>query len=145
MFQIKVSLRSDYMAVELLIELIASLIMKRMCVISCHYELSSVCALCRGADRVERGSNNCDDSQTLAIQQPRCREDEGDVRKHVDHGQPVDGHLLSWRVSGQRFVVVAMDDVEDDVQVDPLVSVAGGKSGEQKHHDPAPLKHAYCD
>ena len=117
--------------------------------LTCHEESETTGVdgetLCRCADRVEGCSYYCDDAQTLAIQQPRCREDERDVGKHVDHGQPVDCHLLLVRVSGQRLVVVSMDDVEDDVQVDPLVSVAGGKSGKEKHHDPASLKHAHGD
>ena len=51
-------------------------------------------------------------------------------------------YLLLVRRPGQTFVVVAVDDVADDVQVDPLVGVDGRAAGEQPDHEPALTVHA---
>ena len=51
-------------------------------------------------------------------------------------------YLLLVRRPGQTLVVVAVDDVADDVQVDPLVGVDGRAAGEQPDHEPALAVHA---
>lgn len=80
---------------------------------------------------VERVGHQRRDAQPLVIQEPRGREDEGNVRDHVNHGQPVDGH--------RGHAVVVDDDVADDGELVPLEGVAHGVGEEEENNDPALL------
>lgn len=83
---------------------------------------------------VERVGHQRSAPQSILLQQPGNREYEGDVREHVDHGQPVCSEAV--------HIVELHDDVADDSVLDPLVSVAQGISAEQEHNHPAPLVEA---
>ena len=56
-----------------------------------------------GAEGVEEGSEDGDDPQTAAVEEPGGRQDERDVGQHVDHRQPVDGELVDPREVRQGY------------------------------------------
>ena len=99
-------------------------------------------ALDPGARRVQEGGQHAHHAQPLPVEQPGGGQDERDVDEHVDHGEPVDGQLLAVVVARQRLVVVAMDHVEDYVQMNPLICVTRRKASEQEHHNPSPFEHS---
>lgn len=85
-------------------------------------------------DAVERRAHQRDHPEPLSVQQPGHREDQRDVRQHVDHGHPV---------YGKRFHVVEfLEDVSDDSVLDPLIRVAQRIRAEEEHDHPAPFVQA---
>lgn len=80
---------------------------------------------------VERVGQQRRDAQSLVVQEPGGREDEGNVGDHVNHGQPVHGDRV--------HAVVAYDDVADDGELVPLEGVAQGIAEEEENDDPAIL------
>ena len=83
---------------------------RTVCIVSIHYK-------------------PCGISKTFAVKQPRGRKYERDVHQHVDHAQPIDGHLFLERVAREGFVVVVTDRVTDNVQMDPLETIHGDGVG----------------
>lgn len=83
---------------------------------------------------VERRGHESHDPEPLSVQQPGHREDERDVRQHVDHGHPV--------YSEGVHLVEIHENVADDAVLDPLVGVAQRVGAEEEHDQPAPAVQA---
>lgn len=87
-------------------------------------------ALDPGAQAVEAGAQQGGEAQALGVQQPGGWEDEGHVRQHVHHGQPVDVQ----RGDAEE----ALEDVTDDAVLDPLKGVDHRVQAEDQEHRKAP-------
>lgn len=83
---------------------------------------------------VQSRGHQRDDPKPLLVQQPSDREDEGDVRQHVDHGHPI--------YSKGVHAVEMHEDVADDAVLYPLERVGERIGAEEKHYEPASLVQA---
>lgn len=92
----------------------------------------------------DTGANGCEEStkqhgqaESLAVEKKHGGKDERNVAEHVDHGEPVDGVVLSRGVLGQTLIVEDDDDILNDAISDPVKGVQTGYETKGEENDPA--------